>query len=92
MVLLTGIIENALLQNTYTIHRRKTQTRFLYSRHQYRTQVQFNLMVTQRKWCDFVYYHPRGGIRVQRIERDEEYIKKIETALDDCIIKIKEML
>lgn len=59
---------------------------------QYKTQVQFNLMVTQRKWCDFVYYHPRIGIRIKRIERDEEYIQKIKNALTDCIKHIEERL
>ena len=59
---------------------------------QYKTQVQFNLMVTQRKWCDFIYYHPRIGIRIKRIERDEEYIQKIKDALTECIKYIEERL
>lgn len=59
---------------------------------QYKTQVQFNLMVTQRKWCDFIYYHPRIGIRIKRIERDEEYIQKIKDALTACIKYIEERL
>lgn len=60
-----------------------------YIKPEYKTQVQFNLFVTDRKWCDFIYYHPRGGIYKKRIERDEEYIAKIKTALDECIEKIK---
>lgn len=52
-----------------------------YIKPEYRTQVQFNLLITERQWCDFVYYHPRGGICIKRIERDEEYIEKIKAAL-----------
>lgn len=63
-----------------------------YIKPEYRTQVQFNLFVTGRKWCDFVYYHPRVGIRVQRIMRDEEYIEKIKEALRTNIEEIKEHL
>lgn len=41
-------------------------------------QVQGNLMVTGREWCDFISYDPRQAepyrLYVQRIERDEEYI------------------
>lgn len=58
----------------------------------YRTQIQFNLFVTQRQWCDFIYYHPRVGLRVQRIYRDEDYIEKIKKSLEENIQYIKERL
>lgn len=58
----------------------------------YRTQIQFNLFVTQRQWCDFIYYHPRVGLRVQRVYRDEDYIEKIKKSLEENIQYIKERL
>lgn len=61
-----------------------------YIKPEYRTQVQFNLLITERQWCDFVYYHPRGGIFIKRIERDEGYIEKIKTALREGIQFIKD--
>lgn len=61
-----------------------------YIKPEYKTQIQFNLLVTGRKWCDFVYYHPRGGIAIKRVERDEEYIAKITDTINECIQFIKE--
>lgn len=63
-----------------------------YIKPEYKTQVQFNLMITGRDWCDFCYYHPRGGIAVKRIPRDEEYITRIKTALDGCIEFVKQQI
>jgi predicted phage-related endonuclease len=44
-------------------------------------QVQGNLMVTGRKWLDFISYDPRQSERfqlyVQRIGRDDEYINSV---------------
>lgn len=43
-------------------------------------QVQGNLMVTGRGWCDFISFDPRQSepyrLYVQRIARDDEYINK----------------
>lgn len=60
-----------------------------YIKPEYKTQVQFNLMVTGRDWCDFCLYHPRAGIAIMRIMRDEEYITRIMNALDGCIEFVK---
>lgn len=60
-----------------------------YIKPEYKTQVQFNLMVTERDWCDFLYYHPRGGVAITRIYRDQEYIDRIKIALDECIEFVK---
>lgn len=42
----------------------------------YMHQVQFNLWVTDREWCDLIYYHPyfpgKSGIHIQRIERGKD--------------------
>lgn len=43
-------------------------------------QVQGNMMVTGRQWCDFISFDPRQGepyqLYVQRIARDEDYISQ----------------
>tara|TARA_R100000541_G_scaffold2314_2_gene8720 strand:+ start:132 stop:752 length:621 start_codon:yes stop_codon:yes gene_type:complete len=44
----------------------------------YYTQIQCQLWVTERQWCDFVSFDPRlncpAGYLQQRVERDEEFI------------------
>lgn len=64
----------------------------IYIKPEHKTQIQYNLFVTERKWCDLVYYHARAGIIVKRIERDEAYIEKIKTALREGIAFIEEKL
>jgi hypothetical protein len=47
-------------------------------------QIQGGLWVTGRKWWDFISYHPDFPedlrIYIQRVERDEEYIQRLEAA------------
>lgn len=57
-----------------------------------RTQIQYDLFVTDRQWAHLCFYHPRGGLHVIRIDRDEEYIEKIKSALRECIQFIKERI
>ena len=68
----------------------------------YVPQVQFQLLVTGRKWCDFVSYHPMFPkhlqIFVKRIEADLVYQKELEVEVkqflkevDDVINKLKEI-
>ena len=49
----------------------------------YKAQIQMQLWVTERKWCDFVSFDPRldckAGYLQQRVERDEEYIEEMKT-------------
>ncbi|MGE0630933.1 MAG: lambda exonuclease family protein [Pseudobdellovibrionaceae bacterium] len=49
-------------------------------------QIQGNMFVTDREWWDFISFDPRQAepyrIYIQRINRDEEYIKKLQAALD----------
>jgi putative phage-type endonuclease len=48
----------------------------------YVPQIQCQLAVTGRKWCDFVSFDPRlpDGLQmlIVRLERDDEYIEKLE--------------
>lgn len=67
-----------------------TEPTISYIKPEYKTQIQFNLFVTERQWCDLIYYHPRGGLLVKRIYPDPEHIEKIKQALDDCIAFVKQ--
>lgn len=56
---------------------------------EYYAQIQGNMLVTGRKWCDFISYDPRCQnryfmLKILRVERDEEFLKKIREALDDA--------
>lgn len=56
---------------------------------EHRPQIQSQLFVTGRQWCDFISYDPRfpEHLRtyIQRIERDDDYI----TALRDELIRFE---
>ena len=43
----------------------------------YVPQVQGQLWVTDRKWCDFISYHPDFDPMIIRVERDEKYIASL---------------
>jgi len=54
----------------------------------YWPQIQGQLYVTGRKWVDWMSYHPEMPPVVIRVERDEEYIKK----LADCLAAFNTIL
>lgn len=61
----------------------------------YMWQMQMQLLVTNRKWVDYVVYNPmfkKQPIIIKRIERDEEKIEKIKKGLEDGIKKLQEIL
>lgn len=61
----------------------------------YFPQVQGQLWVTGRKWCDFISYNPYFKIRPlwsKRIQRDEEYIKNLESKTLGFIEELKELI
>lgn len=88
-----GIIEiKCLVAKFVTQYTEGKHADNFYIEPKYKTQVQFNLLVTQRKWCDFIYYHPRVGLRVQRIERDEKAIEEILNTLKECVKFVEEKL
>lgn len=49
---------------------------------EYRAQIQGQMWVTGRKWCDFVSYHPdfpeNAQLIVRRVLRDETYIENLK--------------
>ena len=48
----------------------------------HKPQVQGQLLVTGRDWCDFVSYHPEMPGEIIRVERDEAYIEALRDALE----------
>jgi len=56
---------------------------------QYIQQVQGQLWVSNRKWCDFVSYHPdfiTKQLLVIRVGRDEEFITKLDKLVSKTIL------
>lgn len=52
---------------------------------EYKYQVQGQLFVTNRKWCDFMAYHPKLKPLIIRVERDEDIITDIQTRINEAI-------
>ena len=57
-------------------------------------QMQMGMLVTGRKWCDFISYNPnfKNSMLVIRVERDEIAISKIEKGIIEGTKMIKELL
>lgn len=49
---------------------------------EHKAQVQGGLMVSGRKWVDFISYCPGLPIFIKRIDRDEDYIAELRKQLD----------
>ena len=62
----------------------------------YKAQIQMQLWVTERKWCDFVSYDPRlscdAGYLQQRVFRDEEYIEEMKIKVYEFVEKMNGMI
>ena len=48
----------------------------------YMTQMQYNMLITGAKSCDFVEWHPDMRLSVQEINADANYQKDIMTVLE----------
>lgn len=59
---------------------------------QYKWQVQGQLWVSERKWCDFLSYHPKLDKLLIRVNRDEKAIKELETRINEAIEETKEII
>lgn len=59
---------------------------------QYVPQIQGQLWITGRNWCDFISYDPRlpdnAQMFIKRVERDDEFIKKLETSVSDFLKEV----
>lgn len=49
----------------------------LKQRHEYFYQIQMQLLVTERNYCDFILYAETGPVSIERIERNERFISEI---------------
>lgn len=58
----------------------------------YFQQVQGQLLVTGRKWCDFVSYYPGIKPLIVRVNRDEKFIKLLESELQLFCKKLDEVV
>lgn len=60
---------------------------------EHRTQCQFNMYVTGRKWWDYCLYNKSfSKLHIIRIERDNSYIDKIKQCIDECETKVQELI
>jgi hypothetical protein len=58
----------------------------------HKPQVQGLLMISDRKWWDTMSYHPKMPPSIIRTERDEEYIIRLRTILDQSVVNIDEKI
>lgn len=58
----------------------------------HKQQLQGQLLITGRKWVDILSYHPIVGSTTIRVERDEEYIKKLGDILNEALDNIQTKL
>jgi putative phage-type endonuclease len=59
---------------------------------QYECQMQFNMLITGAKSCDFVVYHPDMKLSIQTILPDEKWQADIKNALEKLNAKYNEIL
>ncbi len=62
----------------------------------YKAQIQMQLWVSERAWCDFVSFDPRlsgkAGYLEQRVYRDDEFIYDMKTKTYEFVGKMKELI
>lgn len=59
---------------------------------EHKAQCQGTLWVTEREWIDIAIYCPKMPLFVERIYRDEPYIKQITGAVADFNIELRQMV
>lgn len=59
----------------------------------YITQMQWQMAVTGRKWCDFVSYDPRfpehHQVFIHRVERDDQHIGELEQMVAEFLAEVE---
>lgn len=62
----------------------------------HKPQVQGNIWIAEREWCDFVSFDPRidgaSSLFIERQYRDDDYIKKLEQACDKFVNELLETI
>ena len=60
---------------------------------QYMAQIQGQLWITGRKWCDFVSYDPRfpdnAQMFIKRVNRDSKFIKELERGINKFLKEVE---
>lgn len=54
-------------------------------------QIQGQIWVAEREWCDFVSYWPKLDPFIKRVYRDDEYIKKLSDSVDQFTDELLEL-
>lgn len=57
-------------------------------------QMQMQMLVTDRKWCDYVIYNPnfKDKLIITRVERNENDIEKIKVGINTGVAMVKSIL
>jgi len=55
-------------------------------------QVQGQLWISGRQWCDFVSYWPGLPIFIKRVERDESYISSLSVAVGEFVTEMNQII
>jgi hypothetical protein len=58
----------------------------------YFQQTQGQLLVTGRKWCDFVSHYPAIKPLIVRVERDEKFLKALKSELESFCQELKDIV
>lgn len=72
-------------RHTRTVHSQKCPD-------DYMAQVQGGMWTTCSDWCDFVSYYPSISVEIVRVQRDEEYIKRLAAACADVWDEVQSLL
>lgn len=59
---------------------------------QYKWQVQGQLFVTGREWCDFMAYHPKLPVLIKRVYPDKDMFDTLRNELDIAIQSVKDII
>lgn len=61
---------------------------------EHRTQVQFNMCMSEKAWWDYVLYNPNfhNSLKIMRVIRDEAYIVDIRKCISKCNETIKQIM
>lgn len=58
---------------------------------EHKAQVQGQIWVAEREWCDFCSYWPGLPLFVTRVYRDEEYIKELSAEVDKFLSEMNDL-
>lgn len=84
-----GLVEIKCQKNSVyvkTLYTKKIDTKYVW-------QMQMQMLITGRKWCDFVVFNENfKDLIIIRVDRDEKKIEKISAGLQTGKAKIQEIL